>query len=148
MSQNTKLERRPPAPRAPLPAVAELLASVRGQFPHGPSAETLRQSLTGVRREPPHKNCATLAASLAGSKEHQVQHLLTARVWEETARNRHRSAQLPTRASAGEGGRSFAATGLEKKGRPSVGGAHPSTGSAGPGSKCQGTGTGHALVTT
>lgn len=38
----------PQAPRAPLPELAELLAPLRVHFTQGPSAETLRQYLTGL----------------------------------------------------------------------------------------------------
>jgi hypothetical protein len=42
-----KRERLPQAPRAPLPELAEFLAPLRVHFTQGPSAETLRQYLTG-----------------------------------------------------------------------------------------------------
>ena len=47
-TKNTKQERVPQAPRAPLPELAEFLAPLRVHFTQGPSAETLRQYLTGL----------------------------------------------------------------------------------------------------
>jgi hypothetical protein len=58
--KNTKQERLPQAPRAPLPELAEFLAPLRVQFPQGLSTETLRQYLTGLLSEHPNKNCDTL----------------------------------------------------------------------------------------
>jgi SRSO17 transposase len=137
MSKNTKLERMPQAPRAPLPELAEFLAPLRVQFTQGPSAETLRQYLTGVLSEHPNKNCDTLAAIIPGSKEQQFQHLLTDMVWDETALNRQRIAQMQTLASEGEGVLIFDDTGFEKKGRHSVGVARQYTGTAGKVTNCQ-----------
>jgi len=49
MSLSTqKRARLPQAPRAPLPELAEFLAPLRVHFTQGPSAETLRQYLTGL----------------------------------------------------------------------------------------------------
>src|SRR5690242_16600510 len=52
-----KRERLPQAPRAPLPELAEFLVPLRVHFTQGPSAETLRQYLTGLLSEHPNKNC-------------------------------------------------------------------------------------------
>ena len=54
-TKNPKQERVPQAPRAPLPELAEFLAPLRVQFTQGPSAETLRQYLTGLLSEHPNK---------------------------------------------------------------------------------------------
>jgi hypothetical protein len=43
-----KQERMPQAPRTPLPELAEFLAPLRVQFTQGPSAETLRQYVSGL----------------------------------------------------------------------------------------------------
>lgn len=137
MSKNTKLERMPQAPRAPLPELAEFLAPLRVQFTQGPSAETLRQYLTGVLSEHPNKNCDTLAAIIPETKEQQFQHLLTDMVWDETALNRQRIAQMQTLASEGDGVLIFDDTGFEKKGRHSVGVARQYTGTAGKVTNCQ-----------
>ena len=42
-------DRLPQAPREPLPELAEFLAPLRVHFTQGPSAETLRQYVTGLR---------------------------------------------------------------------------------------------------
>jgi SRSO17 transposase len=117
-------ERLPQAPRAPLPELAEFLASLRVHFTQGPSAETLRQYLTGLLSEHPNKNCDTLAAVVPETNQQQFHHLLTDMVWEETARNRQRSAQMQTLPSAGDGVLIFDDTGFEKQGRHAVGVAH------------------------
>src|SRR5262249_62090665 len=53
--------RLPQAPRTPLPELAEFLAPLRVHVTQGPSAETLRQYLTGLISEPPNKHWPTLA---------------------------------------------------------------------------------------
>jgi hypothetical protein len=76
MSLNAqKRERLPQAPRAPLPELAEFLAPLRVHFTQGPSAETLRQYLTGLLSEHPNKNCDTLAEVVPETNEQQFNHL-------------------------------------------------------------------------
>jgi hypothetical protein len=78
MSLSTqKRERLPQAPRAPLPELAEFLAPLRVHFAQGPSAETLRQYLTGLLSEHPNKNCDTLTEVVPETNEQQFNHLLT-----------------------------------------------------------------------
>jgi hypothetical protein len=103
ITKNTKQERVPQAPRTPLVELAEFLAPLWVQFTQGPSAETLRQDLTGMLTEHPNKTCASLAEVVPETKEHQFQHLLTDMVWDETARNHQRIAQLRTWPSEGGG---------------------------------------------
>ena len=116
-----KQERMPQAPRSPLPELAEFLAPLRVQFTQGPSAETLRQYVTGLLSEHPNKNCDTLAEVVPETSEQQLQYLLTDMVWDEQALNRQRIAQMLTVPSAGDGVLIFDDTGLEKKGRHAVG---------------------------
>jgi SRSO17 transposase len=142
LSKN-KQERLPQAPRAPLPELAEFLAPLRVPFTQGPSAETLRQYLTGLLREPPNQNCATVAEVVPETNPHQFQHLLTDRVWDEAALNRQRIAQRRGLCSEGDGVLIFADTGFEKKGQHSVGVARPYTGTAGKVTNCQVTVNGH-----
>jgi SRSO17 transposase len=71
ISKNTKQERWPQAPRAPLPELAEFLAPLRVHFTQAPSAETLRQYLTGLLSEHPNKNCDTLAEIVPETNEQQ-----------------------------------------------------------------------------
>jgi SRSO17 transposase len=137
ISKNTKQERLPQAPRAPLPELAEFLAPLRVHFTQGPSAETLRQYLTGLLSEHPNKNCDTLAEVVPETNEQQFHHLLTDMVWDETALNHQRIARMRTLPSEGDGVLIFDDTGFEKQGRHSVGVAHQYTGTAGKLTNCQ-----------
>jgi hypothetical protein len=65
-------EQMPQVPQSPLPELAEFLAPMRVPFPPGPSAETLRQYVSGLLREHPHKNWDTLAAVMREMSEQQV----------------------------------------------------------------------------
>ena len=132
-----KQERLPQAPRTPLPELAEFLAPLRVQFTQGPSAETLRQYVTGLLSEHPNKNCDTLAAVMPEMSAQQLQYLLTDMVWDEQALNRQRIAQMLTVPSAGEGVLIFDDTGFEKKGRHSVGVVRQYTGTVGKITNCQ-----------
>jgi SRSO17 transposase len=130
-------ERLPQAPRAPLPELAEFLAPLRVHFAQGPSAETLRQYLTGLLSEHPNKNCDTLAEVVLETTEQQFHHLLTDMVWDETALNHQRIAQMQALPSEGDGVLIFDDTGFEKQGRHSVGVARQYTGTAGKLTNCQ-----------
>src|SRR5262245_51134855 len=137
ITKNTKQERLPQAPRTPLPELAEFLAPLRVHFAQRPSAETLRQYLTGLLSEHPNKNCDTLAEVVPETTEQQFQHLLTDMVWDETALNRQRIARMRTLPSEGDGVLLFDDTGFEKQGRYSVGVARQYTGTAGKVTNCQ-----------
>jgi len=132
-----KQARLPQAPRAPLPELAEFLAPLRVHFTQGPSAETLRQYLTGLLSEHPNKNCDTLTEIVPETNEQQFNHLLTNMVWDENALNRQRIARLQTLPSDGDGVLIFDDTGFEKRGRHSVGVARQYTGTAGKVTNCQ-----------
>jgi SRSO17 transposase len=134
---NTKQERLPQAPRAPLPELAEFLAPLRVHFTQGPSAETLRQYLTGLLSEHPNKNCDTLAEVVPETNQQQCQHLLTDMVWDENSLNRQRIARMQTIPSEGDGVLIFDDTGFAKQGRHSVGVARQYTGTAGKVTNCQ-----------
>jgi SRSO17 transposase len=120
-SKSPNQERLPQAPRAPLPELAEFLAPLRVHFTQGPSAETLRQYLTGLLRAHPTKNCDTLAEVVPETTQQQVNPLLTDMVWDETALNHPRIAWRRTRPSEGDGVRIFDDTGFAKQGRHSGG---------------------------
>jgi SRSO17 transposase len=135
--KNTKQERLPQAPRVPLPELAEFLAPLRVQFTQGPSAETLRQYLTGLLSEHPNKNCDTLAEVVPETNQQQFNHLLTDMVWDENSLNHQRIAQMRTLPSEGDGVLIVDDTGFEKKGRHSVGVTHQYTGTAGKLTNCQ-----------
>jgi SRSO17 transposase len=126
-----KQERMPQVPQSPLPELAEFLAPLRVHFTQGPSAETLRQYVSGLLSEHPNKNCDTLAAVIPEMSEQQLQYLLTDMVWEEQALNRQRITQMLALSSAGEGVLIFDDTGFDKKGRCSVGVARQYTGTVG-----------------
>jgi hypothetical protein len=66
------------------------LAPLRVHFTQGPSVETLRQYLTGLLSEHPHKNCDTLTEIVPETNEQQFNHLLTNMVWDEHGLNRQR----------------------------------------------------------
>jgi SRSO17 transposase len=126
-----KQERMPQVPQSPLPELAEFLAPLRVHFTQGPSAETLRQYVSGLLSEHPNKNCDTLAAVIPEMSEQQFQYLLTDMVWDEQALNRQRITQMLALPSAGEGVLIFDDTGFDKKGRCSVGVARQYTGTVG-----------------
>jgi SRSO17 transposase len=132
-----KQERLPQVPQTPLPELAEFLAPMRVHFTQGPSAETLRQYVSGLLSEHPNKNCDTLAAVMPELSEQQLQYLLTDMVWDEQALNRQRIAQMLTLPSAGDGVLIFEDTGFEKKGRHSAGVARQYTGTVGKLTNCQ-----------
>ena len=132
-----KLERVPQAPRTPMPELAEFLAPLRVQFTQGPSPETLRQYLTGLLTEHPHKNCDTLATIVPETTEQQLQYLLTDMGWDEQSLNRQRIAQMQQLPSEGEGVLIVDDTGFEKKGRQSVGVVRQYTGTVGKVTSCQ-----------
>ena len=130
-------ERMPQAPRTPLPELAEFLVPVRVEFTQGPSAETLRQYVTGLLSEHPNKNCDTLAEVVPETSAQQFQYLLTDMVWDEQALNRQRIAQMLSLPRTGDGVLIFDDTGFEKKGRHSVGVARQYTGTVGKITNCQ-----------
>src|SRR5262245_52322841 len=137
ITKNTKQEWLPQAPRTPLPELAEFLAPLRVHFTQRPSAETLRQYLTGLLSEQPNKTCDTLAEVVPESTEQRFQHLLTDMVWDETALNRQRVDQMQTLPSDGDGVLIFDGTGFAKQGRHAVGVARQYTGTAGQVTNCQ-----------
>jgi SRSO17 transposase len=132
-----KQERMPQVPQTPLPELAEFLAPLRVHFTQGPSAETLRQYVSGLLSEHPNKNCDTLAAVMPKMSEQQLQYLLTDMVWDEQALNRQRIAQMLALPCGGDGVLIFDDTGFDKKGRHSVGVARQYTGTVGKITNCQ-----------
>jgi SRSO17 transposase len=130
-------ERMPQVPQTPLPELAEFLAPLRVHFTQGPSAETLRQYVSGLLSEHPNKNCDTLAAVMPKMSEQQFQYLLTDMVWDEQALNRQRIAQMLALPCGGDGVLIVDDTGFDKKGRHSVGVARQYTGTVGKITNCQ-----------
>jgi len=68
ITKHAKPARLPQAPRTALLELAEFLAPLQVHFAQGPSAETLRQYLTGLLSEHPNKNCDTLAEVVPETK--------------------------------------------------------------------------------
>jgi SRSO17 transposase len=136
-------ERMPQVPQSPLPELAEFLAPLRVHFAQGPSADTVRQYVSGLLSEHPNKNCDTLAAVMPEMSEQQLQYLLTDMVWDEQALNRQRIAQMLPLSRTGDGVLIFEDTGFEKKGRHSAGVARQYTGTVGKITNCQVAGNCH-----
>jgi SRSO17 transposase len=132
-----KPERMPQVPQSPLPELAEFLAPLRVHFTQGPSAETLRQYVSGLLSEHPNKNCDTLAAVMPKMSEQQLQYLLTDMVWDEQGLNGQRIAQMLPLSRPGDGVLIFDDTGFDKKGRSSAGVARQYTGTVGKITNCQ-----------
>lgn len=130
-------DRLPQAPREPLPELAEFLAPLRLHFTQGPSAETLRQYVTGLLSEHPNKNCDTLPEVVPETNQQQFNHLLTEMVWDAAALNRQRIARMLALRTEGDGALVFDDTGFEKKGGHSVGVARQYSGTAGKVTNCQ-----------
>src|SRR5215510_5114849 len=135
--RNINYERMPQAPRDAMPELAEFLEPMRVHFTPAPSAETLRQSVTGMLSEHPKKNCATLPEVVPEPNQQQFNHRLTERVWDEKSLNRQRIARRLELPSAGDGVLGFEDCGVEKQGNSSVGVARPSTGTVGKVTHCQ-----------
>jgi SRSO17 transposase len=127
----------PQAPRAPLPELAEFLAPFRVEFTQGPSAETLRQYVTGLLSEHPNKNCDTLSGVVPETNQQQFNHLLTEMVWDESALNRQRIKYMGALETEGDGVLLFDDTGFEKNGAHSVGVQRQYTGTVGKVTNCQ-----------
>ena len=130
-------DRLPQAPREPLPELAEFLAPLRVHFTQGPSADTLRQYVTGLLSEHPNKNCDTLSEVIPETNQQQFNHLLTEMAWDENLLNRQRIRRMSGLSTEGDGALIFDDTGFEKKGTHSVGVQRQYTGTAGKLTNCQ-----------
>ncbi len=127
----------PQVSQSSLPELAEFLAPLRVHFRQGPSADTVRQYVSGLLSEHPNKNCDTLAAVMREMSEQQLQYLLTDLVWDEQALNRQRIAQMLPLSRTGDGVLICDDTGFDKKGRSSAGVARQYTGTVGKITNCQ-----------
>lgn len=135
--RNINYERMPQAPRDAMPELAEFLEPMRVHFTQAPSAETLRQYVTGMLSEHPKKNCETLPDVVPETNQQQFNHLLTEMVWDEKSLNRQRIARMLELPSEGDGVLVFDDCGFEKKGKSSVGVARQYTGTVGKLTNCQ-----------
>lgn len=135
--RNINHERMPQAPRDAMPELAEFLEPMRVHFTQAPSAETLRQYVTGMLSEHPKKNSETLPDVIPETNQQQFNHLLTEMVWDEKSLNRQRIARMLELPSEGDGVLVFDDCGFEKKGKSSVGVARQYTGTVGKVTNCQ-----------
>jgi SRSO17 transposase len=129
--------RIPQAPIEPMPELAEFLRPFQVHFLRSEGRHALDRYLTGLLTELPNKNCDTIAASIPGTSEQQLQGLLSTTVWDEEDLNAQRVQQLLQLPSEGDGVLIFDDTGFAKQGRCSVGVARQYSGTLGKKGNCQ-----------
>src|SRR6266849_6148284 len=98
-----KTKRLLQAPSEPMPELAEFLAPFRIGFTFDKSFTSLERYLTGLLTEHPHKNCDTMAEVVPGTKQQNLQYLLTDLVWNEQTTNRQRIRRMLELPSEGDG---------------------------------------------
>src|SRR3954454_45032 len=129
--------RIPQAPLEPMPQLAEFLTPFHVHFLRSEGRHALDRYLTGLLTELPNKNCDTIAASIPGTSEQQLQGLLSTTAWDQEDLNRQRVQQLLQLPSEGDGVLIFDDTGFAKQGRCSVGVARQYSGTLGKKGNCQ-----------
>jgi SRSO17 transposase len=129
--------RIPQAPLEPIPELAEFLRPFHVHFLRSEGRHALDRYLTGLLTELPNKNCDTIAASIPGTSEQQLQGLMSTTAWDEEDLNRQRVQQLLQLPSEGDGVLIFDDTGFAKQGRCSVGVARQYSGTLGKKGNCQ-----------
>jgi SRSO17 transposase len=129
--------RIPQAPEPPLPELATFLDPFRVHFARSEGPHALERYLTGLLTELPNKNCDTIAQSVPGTSEQQLQGLLTTMAWDEDDLNRQRVQRLRQLPSEGDGALIFDDTGFAKQGTCSVGVARQYSGTLGKVGNCQ-----------
>jgi SRSO17 transposase len=129
--------RIPQAPLEPMPDLAEFLRPFQVHFLRSEGRHALDRYLTGLLTELPNKNCDTIAASIPGTSEQQLQGLLSTTAWDEEDLNAQRVQQLLRLPSEGDGVLIFDDTGFAKQGRCSVGVARQYSGTLGKKGNCQ-----------
>jgi SRSO17 transposase len=129
--------RIPQAPTEPMPELAEFLKPYHGHFTRSEGRHALDRYLTGLLTELPNKNCDTIAASIPGTSEQQLQGLLTATAWDEEDLNRQRVRRMFRLPSEGDGVLIFDDTGFAKQGDCSVGVTRQYSGTLGKTGNCQ-----------
>jgi len=130
-------KRLPRAASDPLPAFADFLQPFHMQFCRRESQAALDRYLTGLLTDHPRKNCDTLAAIIPGTREQQLQGLLTTMQWNADALNQQRVERMLSLASEGDAVLIFDDTGFLKQGHASVGVARQYTGTIGKVTNCQ-----------
>src|SRR3954454_12724123 len=129
--------RIPQAPLKPIPELAEFLRPFHVHFLRSEGRHALDRYLTGLLTELPNKNCDTIAASIPGTSEQQLQGLMSTTAWDEEDLNRQRVQQLLQLPSEGDGVLIVDDTGFAKQGRCSVGVARQYSGTLGKKGNCQ-----------
>src|SRR3954447_16294153 len=129
--------RIPQAPTEPMPELAEFLKPFRAHFTRSEGRHALDRYLTGLLTELPNKNCDTIAASIPGTSEQQLQGLLTSTAWDEQDLNGQRVRRMTRLPGEGDGVLIFDDTGFAKQGRSSVGVARQYSGTLGKVGNCQ-----------
>src|SRR3954471_6422972 len=129
--------RIPHAPTEPMPELAEFLRPLHVHFLRSEGRHALDRYLTGLLTELPNKNCDTIAASIPGTSEQQLQGLLSTTAWDQEDLNAQRVQQLLQLPSEGDGVLIFDDTGFAKQGKGSVGVARQYSGTLGKTGNCQ-----------
>ena len=75
--------RIPRAPTKPQPDLATFLEPFHVHFLRSEGRHALDRYLTGLLSELPNKNCDTIAASIPGTSEQQLQGLLSTTGWDQ-----------------------------------------------------------------
>src|SRR4051794_33397927 len=129
--------RIPQAPTEPMPELAEFLKPFHAHFTRSEGRHALDRYLTGLLTELPNKNCDTIAASIPGTSEQQLQGLLTTTAWDEQDLNGQRVRRMTRLPGEGDGVLIFDDTGFAKQGKSSVGVARQYSGTLGKVGNCQ-----------
>jgi SRSO17 transposase len=129
--------RMPHAPTQPLPELAEFLRPFHVHFARSEGRHALERYLTGLLTELPNKNCDTIAQTIPGTSEQQLQGLLTTTAWDADDLNRQRVERMLELPSEGDGVLIFDDTGFGKQGKHSVGVARQYSGTLGKVGNCQ-----------
>ena len=126
----------PKASPETLPELATYLAPFAPLFRRSTSRASVERYLTGLLTDLPHKNCDTIAATVAGTSTERLQHLLTDATWKPQALDQQRVRTLVAQ-SPPQGLLVLDDTGLPKQGRGSVGVARQYSGTLGKVANCQ-----------
>ena len=129
--------RIPQASAEPLPELAAFLESFHVHFTCSEGRHALDRYLTGLLTELPNKNCDTIAASIPGTSEQQLQGLFSTTAWDQDDLNRQRVEQMLRLPSEGDGVLIFDDSGFAKQGKCSMGVARQYSGTLGKKGNCQ-----------
>ena len=127
----------PQASPAVLPELATSLEPFAPLVCRSTSRESVERDLSGLLTDLERKNCATIAAAVAGTSTARFHQLLTDAAWDPQALDQQRVPALVAQ-SPPHGRLRLDDTGLPKQGRRAVGVARPYAGTLGQGAHCQG----------